>query len=246
MPGLIVQALKRTGVNNPVILLDEIDKLGKDARGDPSSALLEVLDPEQNQFFTDHYLNMPFDLSKVLFIATANEVQTIPRPLMDRMELIQLSGYTIDEKLNIAKTFLMPKQVDIYGLEPNAIEMSEAVLEEVISSYTREAGVRNLEREIGSICRYLAVEYSEALDNQQEKYFKGIITMERLRDILGPPNYESELAQRQSVSGVVTGLAWTATGTGDILFIEASEAPGRGALQLTGIAFLCRETRRCH
>jgi ATP-dependent Lon protease len=234
MPGLIVQALKRTGVNNPVILLDEIDKLGKDSRGDPSAALLEVLDPEQNQFFTDHYINMPFDLSKVLFIATANDASTIPPPLMDRMELIQLSGYTIDEKLNIARKYLLPKQIQIHGLDAEAVQMSDVILEEVITGYTREAGVRNLEREIGSICRHVAVEYSEALDNQQEKYFKGQIVKERLHDILGPPTFESEVAQRQSVPGVVTGLAWTATGSGDVLFIEASESPGKGNLQLTG------------
>jgi ATP-dependent Lon protease len=234
MPGLIIQALKRTGVNNPVILLDEIDKLGKDARGDPSAALLEVLDPEQNQYFTDHYMNMPFDLSKVLFIATANEAQTIPPPLMDRMELIQLSGYTIDEKLNIARKYLLPKQIQVHGLAQDLVQMNDDVLESVVASYTREAGVRNLEREIGSVCRSLAVEYSEALDNNQEKYFKSLVTKERLLDILGPPTYENELALRKSTPGVVTGLAWTSTG-GDILFIEASQSEGKGVLQLTGI-----------
>jgi ATP-dependent Lon protease len=162
------------------------------------------------------------------------------------MELIQLSGYTIDEKLNIARKYLLPKQIQIHGLDADTIQMSDMILEEIITAYTREAGVRNLEREIGSICRHVAVEYSEALDNQQEKYFRGQIVKEKLYDILGPPTFESEVAQRQSVPGVVTGLAWTATGSGDVLFIEASESPGKGNLQLTGIFLLFRETGRCH
>lgn len=234
MPGLIIQALKRCGVNNPVILLDEIDKLGSDARGDPSSALLEVLDPEQNSYFTDHYMNMAFDLSKVLFIATANESQTIPAPLLDRMELIRLYGYTIEEKLNISRRYLLPKQITTHGLPMDAIQISDPVLDQIITEYTREAGVRNLEREIGSICRSLAVQYSENLDNGKEKYFKGTVTAQRVYDILGPAHFENEFAGRESIPGVVTGLAWTASGSGDILFIEVSDAPGKGNLKLTG------------
>ncbi|KAI8897459.1 Lon protease C-terminal proteolytic domain-containing protein [Globomyces pollinis-pini] len=243
MPGLIIQAIRRTGVNNPVILLDEIDKLCKDSRGDPSSALLEVLDPEQNSTFSDHYINIPFDLSKVLFIATANEMDPIPAPLMDRMvfyyyltiqELLQLSGYTIDEKLNIARKYLLPKQTLQNGLKPNFVQMTDTILETIIAGYTREAGVRNLEREIGAVCRSLAVEYSEALDSKQDRFFKPQVSKDRLSDILGPIKFEEEISERTNYPGVVTGLAWTSSGSGGVLFIEASQSPGTGKLLLTG------------
>ncbi|KAJ3372562.1 hypothetical protein HDU91_003260 [Kappamyces sp. JEL0680] len=243
MPGLIIQAIKRCGVNNPVILLDEIDKLGQGQRGDPSAALLEVLDPEQNSTFSDHYMNLPFDLSKVLFIATANEYDTIPAPLMDRMvsvavserqELIRLSGYTIDEKMEIGRRFLLPKQIAAHGLPSEVVTIPDAVLEKLVIGYTREAGVRNLEREIGALCRTLAVEYSDAIDAKREKDFQGTITAQRLEDIIGAPTFEDEVAERTGIPGVVTGLAWTSTGSGGLLFIEASASPGKGQLVLTG------------
>jgi ATP-dependent Lon protease len=240
MPGLIIQAIKRTGVNNPVILLDEIDKLGRDHRGDPASALLEVLDPEQNSTFSDHYLNLSFDLSKVLFIATANEYETIPPPLLDRMvlivlikEVIKLSGYTINEKLEIARRFLLPKQTLAHGLPPNSVTMTDKVLEQLIVGYTREAGVRTLEREIAALCRKIAVEFADLKVGEAET-FTTDVTMERLEQILGTEIFENEVAQRQGIPGVVTGLAYSSSGSGGLLFIEASSCPGKGQLVLTG------------
>lgn len=222
MPGIIIQALKRTGVSNPVILLDEIDKLSKD-RGDPASALLEVLDPEQNHTFVDHYLNVQFDLSNIVFIATCNDTSTIPPPLLDRMELVQLSGYTIEEKLSIAKKYLLPKQIKQNGVQ---VSISDEILLEIITGYTREAGVRNLEREIGSVCRYLAVEYTES-----PEYYKKKVDKEKLVDILGPVKFENDL--EENGVGVVTGLAYTPFG-GSVLCIEATQSKGKGKLTLTG------------
>jgi endopeptidase La len=230
MPGLFIQALKRCGVNNPVILLDEIDKVGRDSRGDPTFALLEVLDPEQNQFFTDHYLNFPFDLSNVLFIATANDKDCIPAPLLDRMELLQLSGYTVDEKINIARNHLLPKQIQAHGLPEDGLNISDEILEKIITEYTREPGVRNLEREIAAICRSFAVDYSSS-----PEYFKGTVTSEKINDILGTLVYTNTIAQHGNIPGVVTGLAWTASGSGDVLFIETSSCLGSGKLLQTGI-----------
>lgn len=228
LPGRIVQGMKRAGTNNPVFLLDEIDKLGHDFRGDPASALLEVLDPEQNSTFSDHYLDVPFDLSKVLFIATANQGETIPHALRDRMEVIELPGYTFEEKLAIAKTHLIPKQMAEHGITPEQIEIPEKTMLQLASSYTREAGVRNLEREIASVCRAIAVEVVGNQDNPKQ-----VITSEKLEQILGPEKYYNETAERTSVPGVSTGLAWTAAG-GDLLFIEATRMGGKGSLILTG------------
>ncbi|KAJ3093032.1 hypothetical protein HK102_012241 [Quaeritorhiza haematococci] len=234
LPGVIVQALRRTGVNNPVILLDEIDKLGRDFRGDPSSALLEVLDPEQNSTFSDHYLSVPVDLSKVLFIATANEADTIPQPLMDRMEVIQIPGYTFDEKLHIAKRHLLPKQTKMHGLQVDDVRVDDTILNKIAMGYTREAGVRNLEREIAAVCRSQAVEYADAKEKGVLTAYRADVTADKLTKILGPERFADEVAERASIPGVVTGLAWTASGAGGLLFIEATHMPGKGRLQLTG------------
>ncbi|KAJ3169640.1 hypothetical protein HDU88_000831 [Geranomyces variabilis] len=237
MPGRIVQGLRRCGVNNPVILLDEIDKLGHDSRGDPSSALLEVLDPEQNSTFTDHYLNVSFDLSNVLFVATANDGDTIPGPLLDRMEVIRIPGYTFDEKLHIAERHLLPKQIKGHGLDPKHMQIDESVLLKIATGYTREAGVRNLEREIGAVCRAVAVEYADSKEGTagaDAVPFDGQVTAEKLEKILGPERYDDEVAERTSIPGVVTGLAWTASGAGGLLFIEATQMAGHGVLHLTG------------
>ncbi|CAZ85264.1 unnamed protein product [Tuber melanosporum] len=236
MPGLIVNALKKVGVANPVILLDEIDKIGgANFHGDPSAAMLEVLDPEQNWSFTDHYINIPIDLSKVLFIATANSVDTIPPPLLDRMERIQLSGYTSLEKMHIASQYLIPKQVQSNGLAAGQVEISADVLSTIITSYTRESGVRNLEREIGSVCRAKAVEYAEAKDAHKEESYRPRVEVSELESILGIEKYYSEIAERSNKPGVVTGLvAFSTGGIGSILFIEAEQMPGSGRLQLTG------------
>ena len=228
MPGKIVQGIKNAGTRNPVFILDEIDKLGRDWRGDPTSAMLEVLDPEQNDSFQDHYLNVPFDLSKVLFITTANTRDTIPAPLLDRMEVLDLSGYTLEEKMNIAKQHLLPKQVKEHGLQPGAFRLSDKVLGGIIQSYTREAGVRNLDRALASVCRKVAVRTVE-----DKWLFGGQITLKRVADFLGPNKFEREVAERTERAGVATGLAWTAAG-GDILFIEASRMPGEGKMKLTG------------
>ena len=227
LPGRIIQSLKRAGTNNPVFMLDEIDKLGGDFRGDPSSALLEVLDPEQNHTFADHYLEVDFDLSKVMFISTANYRDPIPPALRDRMEIIEFSGYIEDEKVQIAKQHLIPKQMKENALTKKDVALNETGIKELINSYTREAGVRNLEREIANVFRKVA-------RDKIEKNTKKIkVNKKKVSDYLGAPRFYSELAERTTKPGVVTGLAWTAAG-GDILFIEASKMKGKGRLTLTG------------
>lgn len=234
LPGRIIQGMKKSGTHNPVFLLDEIDKLGHDFRGDPSSALLEVLDPEQNGTFSDHYLDVPFDLSKVLFIATANEIDSIPAALRDRMEVIELPGYTFEEKLNIAKQHLLPKQILAHGITPEHIEVPDDTLMLLANGYTREAGVRNLEREIASVCRSVAVLVAKwGQDNPEKPFKKIVIDRNTLEKILGAERFYNETAERTSIPGIATGLAWTAAG-GDILFIEATRMSGRGSLILTG------------
>ena len=228
MPGRIIAGVKECGTNNPVFMLDEIDKLGQDFRGDPASALLEVLDPEQNSSFTDHYLTLPFDLSSVMFITTANMLDTIPRPLLDRMEIIQLPGYTNLEKLQIAKRYLVPRQVDVNGLTGKYIRFTDAGLMSIIENHTREAGVRNLEREIGSVCRKVATAVAKGKRKKQS------VTSRNLEEYLGPPSYREDALRKRLVVGVVTGLAWTQVG-GKILYIEGVSLPGgHGALNLTG------------
>ena len=232
LPGRIIQGLKKAGTNNPVFLFDEIDKLGHDFRGDPSAALLEVLDPEQNNSFSDHYLDVPFDLSRMLFIATANQLDTIPAPLRDRMEIIEVPGYTFEEKSNIARQHLIPKQVKEHGITDAHIEIPDPTVMKVATSYTREAGVRNLEREIASVCRAVAVEVAKH-DADKGAFDKVVVTAEKLGEILGPEKFFNETAERTSVAGVATGLAWTAAG-GDLLFIEATRMGGKGSMILTG------------
>jgi len=227
LPGRIIQSLKKAGTNNPVFMLDEIDKLGGDFRGDPSSALLEVLDPEQNYTFADHYLEVDFDLSKVMFISTANYRDPIPPALRDRMEIIEFSGYIEDEKVQIAKQHLIPKQMEENALTKKDVSLDDKGVKELINSYTREAGVRNLEREIANVFRKVA-------RDKIEKNTKKIkVNKKKVSEYLGAPRYYSELAERTTKPGVVTGLAWTAAG-GDILFIEASKMKGKGRLTLTG------------
>ncbi len=228
LPGRIIQGIKKAGTNNPVFVLDEIDKLGHDFRGDPSSALLEVLDPEQNSTFSDHYLEVTFDLSKVLFIATANQLDPIPWALRDRLEIIELAGYTRQDKKNIARKFLVPKQLEDHGLNDERAEITDDAIFDIVDSYTREAGVRNLEREIGSVFRAVAVKVAEGHAKDHE-----VIGPAEVEAFLGPKKYVSEVAERTAEPGVATGLAWTAVG-GDILFIEASQMPGKGKLTLTG------------
>ena len=228
LPGRFIQGLRKAGTRNPVVLLDEIDKVGADGRGDPSSALLEVLDPEQNHEFSDHYLEVPFDLSQVLFIATANVIDSVPPPLRDRMEVIELPGYTLEEKLEIAKRFLVPRQLERNGIEDAGIELAEDALRTIIESYTREAGVRNLEREIGSVCRKLARKVAEG-DCDIPKLVDG----EKVKELLGPIKAEPDLAEDDVIPGVAVGLAWTPAG-GDILFIESAQMAGKGELKLTG------------
>lgn len=229
LPGRILQALRRVESRNPVFMLDEVDKLVFDFHGDPASALLEVLDPEQNSEFRDHYLEVSFDLSQVMFITTANLLEPVPGPLRDRMEIIQLSGYTENEKIAIAKQYLIPRQVKENGLHADEVEFSQEALEKIIRSYTREAGVRSLEREIGSVCRKVVTKIAEDGTAKLE------ITGENLHDYLGRPNYfgTDEIAERTSLPGVATGLSWTAVG-GDILFIEATRMPGSKGFQITG------------
>jgi len=227
MPGIIIRAIRDAGTNNPLFMIDEIDKTGADWRGDPASALLEVLDPEQNVTFRDHYMDLPFDLSKVMFITTANQLEPIPPPLRDRMEIIQLAGYTIEEKLHIATKYLVPKQIKENGLEPTRIKFREDALREIISAYTQEAGVRNLEREIGSVCRKLARAVAEG------KLKSATVTVKKVHELLGRPRVYAEVKRRTSDAGVATGLAWTPVG-GDILFIEATAMPGNGNLTVTG------------
>jgi ATP-dependent Lon protease len=227
LPGHIIQSIRKAGTRNPVFMLDEMDKLGTGIHGDPSSALLEVLDPEQNSTFRDNYLGVPFDLSKVMFIGTANMLDAIPGPLRDRMEVIELSGYGEDEKLEIARRYLVKRQLESNGLKPKQCEITDDALCAIIRDYTREAGCRNLEREIGSVFRNVAMRIAEGSADQVR------IEAEDLRDILGPHRFESDVAMRTSIPGVATGLAWTPVG-GDILFIEASRTPGTGKLILTG------------
>jgi ATP-dependent Lon protease len=227
MPGRIIAELRKAGTRNPVMMLDEIDKMGADFRGDPASAMLEVLDPAQNSTFTDHYLDVPFDLSKVLFIATANTMDTVPGPLRDRMEVIEIPGYTESDKLNIAKNYLVPRQLEANGLTPKQAKFQDPALRRIIESYTREAGVRNLERNIGSVARAIA---ADVVSGNTEK---ALVTPEQVTRILGPHRFEPELASRTSVPGVATGMAYTPVG-GEILFIEATLMPGKGAITLTG------------
>ena len=227
LPGRIIQSLKKVGTNNPVFMLDEIDKLGSDFRGDPSSAMLEVLDPEQNFSFSDHYLEVSFDLSKVMFIATANYKDAIPPALRDRMEILEFSGYIEDEKIKIAQRHLIPKQIEENGLTSKDVSLDVHGIKETIRSYTREAGVRNLEREIANILRKIARAKVE------KKIKKVKISKRKVNDYLGSPSFYSEIAERATKPGVVTGLAWTAAG-GDILFIESSKMKGTGKLTLTG------------
>ncbi|KAH0290205.1 ATP-dependent protease La [Aureobasidium namibiae CBS 147.97] len=236
MPGLVVSGLKKVGVSNPVFLLDEIDKIGTSSHhGDPSAAMLEVLDPEQNNSFTDHYVNIPIDLSKVLFIATANSLDTIPAPLLDRMETIQLPGYTTVEKRHIANRHLIPKQITTNGLDHDQVAIAEDVLDKIITSYTREAGVRNLEREIGSVCRSKAVAYAEASDSSSDSSYSPVVRMDDLEEILGIERFEEDIAATTSRPGVVTGLvAYSSGSQGSILFIEVADMPGSGRVQLTG------------
>lgn len=229
MPGKIIQGLKKAGVRNPVILLDEIDKIGSDFRGDPASALLEVLDPQQNSTFNDHFLEVDFDLSQVMFIATANFLSGIPQPLLDRMELIQLSSYTEIEKFQIAARHLVPKQLENHGLDFKAVNINEEVITSLIRTYTREAGVRNLEREIGSLTRKAAKKYVE----QGDKKKPILIQAKDLEEWLGPPRYKFGLAEKSDQVGTTTGLAWTEVG-GDTLAIEVTILPGRGKLTITG------------
>jgi len=227
LPGRIIQGIKTGGKNNPVFMLDEIDKIGMDFRGDPSSALLEVLDPEQNFSFADHYLAVPFDLSKVMFITTGNLVDTIPSPLRDRMEIIYLSGYTAEEKLGIAKNYLIPKQLEEHGLNSKVLKITDSGLFNLISQYTREAGVRNLEREIANLCRKVAKKIAEGKENTY------VITAQNVHKYLGVPKYLPEEEMEKDEVGVSTGLAWTETG-GDIIYVEATTMKGRGNLTLTG------------
>jgi ATP-dependent Lon protease len=227
MPGNIIQSIRKVATRNPVMMLDEVDKLGAGFHGDPSAALLEVLDPEQNATFRDNYLGMAFDLSKVMFIGTANLLDPIPAPVRDRMEVIEIPGYTEDEKLEIANRYLIPRQLSANGLNSEQCEIAEPALRAIIRAYTREAGVRNLERLIGAICRNVAMRVAEGSGEHAR------IDEAAVRTILGAPRFENEVAMRTSVPGVATGLAWTPTG-GDILFIEATRVPGRGKLILTG------------
>ena len=228
LPGQIIQKMKKAGTVNPVMMLDEVDKLGHDFRGDPSAALLEVLDPEQNNTFADHYLEIPYDLSNVMFIATANQGDTIPAPLRDRMEILEIPGYTRNEKLAIARRHLIPKQLEEHGISKEQLEITDAALDLVIDHYTREAGVRTLERQAASVIRGVAVKIAEG-DTTPRK----IETEEQVREFLGATRFTSEVAERTAEPGVATGLAWTSVG-GEILFIEATKMYGTGKLQLTG------------
>lgn len=227
LPGNIIQGIKKAGARNCVMMLDEIDKMGRGVQGDPSAAMLEVLDPEQNGTFRDNYLGVPFDLSRVVFIATANMLDQIPGPLLDRMELIGLAGYTQEEKLEIAQRYLVRRQLEANGLTSEQAEIEPEALKLVVKGYTREAGVRNLEREIGKLFRHAAVQVAEGTAAEV------VVTPKDIATVLGQPRFEGEIAQRTSIPGVATGLAWTPVG-GDILFIEASRVPGRGGMILTG------------
>jgi len=228
LPGTIIRALRDAETRNPVFMIDEIDKMGADFRGDPASAMLEVLDPAQNSTFRDHYLDLPFDLSEVLFIATANILDPVPPALQDRMEVIQLAGYTVDEKLHIAKRYLVPRQLAENGLKPSQIEIADAALNAIIDEYTREAGVRNLERQIGSVCRKVARQVAEGKADGKMR-----ISAKRARELLGRRRFFAEQRRRTKDPGVATGLAWTPVG-GEVLFVEATAVPGSGKLTITG------------
>ncbi len=227
LPGRIIQGMKQAGTNNPVFMLDELDKLGYDYKGDPSSALLEVLDPEQNHSFSDHYINQPFNLSNVMFIATANQIDPVPSALRDRMEVINLSGYTEEEKLEIARRYLVPRQLKENGLKPVNISYDDSAIVEIVGKYTREAGLRNLEREIGTVCRKVARKVAEG----NKRIVK--ITAKNVSNYLGAPKYMREEDLDKNEIGVVNGLAWTPVG-GEILHIEASQMNGKAGLTLTG------------
>ena len=235
MPGTIVRAMRDAGTNNPVLMIDEVDKMGADFRGDPSSAMLEVLDPAQNDSFRDHFLDLPIDLSEVMFIATANNLDTIPPPLLDRMEVIQLAGYTLDEKIHIAKRYLVPRQLAENGLKGAGVSFSDAALRAIADEYTREAGVRNLEREVGTICRKLAraIAESRAPGKRKRPQRRQAVSAKRVRELLGRRRVFSETRRRTKDPGVATGLAWTPVG-GEVLFIEATAMPGSGRLTITG------------
>ena len=226
-PGRIISALKKAGSKNPVVILDEIDKLGRDQRGDPASALLEVLDPEQNYQFTDHYLDVPFDLSNVMFIATANQKSTIPGPLLDRMEVIELPGYTPREKRSIARDFLIPRQLSEHGLSPERLDFSDEAIDAMIESYTNEAGVRKLEQQAAAICREIAVRLANGED------VSIMADPEFVQGVLGAPKAKRQVPERSARAGIATGVAWTPAG-GDLLFVEATQMPGSGRLHLTG------------
>jgi ATP-dependent Lon protease len=227
LPGRIIQTMRRAGARNPLFMLDEVDKLGQDFRGDPAAALLEVLDPEQNSTFADHYLDLDFDLSKVLFVTTANFLDPIPPALQDRMEVIEFPGYLEEEKLEIGRHFLVPRQIERHGLAGSGVRFEVSALQMLTRRYTREAGVRNLEREIANVCRKIARRVAE------EKRFPKRITAKKVQDILGPPRFSQEMLQEQDEIGVATGVAWTAAG-GDIMFVEVNLMPGKGKLTLTG------------
>jgi ATP-dependent Lon protease len=227
MPGRVIQGMRQAGAKNPVFLLDEVDKLGVSFQGDPASALLEVLDPAQNDTFTDHYLGVPFDLSEVLFIATANFIQNIPGPLLDRMEVVQFSGYTEREKLAIAQRFLLPRQLEENGLKPEQIAISDETIAEIITGYTRESGVRQLERELGRLARKVARKIAAREVERVE------VDPAKVRELLGRPKVHPERAAREDQVGVATGMYYTPTG-GDIMFVEASTMKGKGELVLTG------------
>jgi ATP-dependent Lon protease len=227
LPGRIIQGLRQAGTKNPVFMLDEVDKLGFDFRGDPAAALLEVLDPEQNHSFVDHYLDVPFDLSQVLFICTANITDTIPPALLDRMEVIRIPGYSHEEKLQIAKRYLVPRNLKEHGLTEDHVEFTDEALSVIIKQYTREAGVRNLSREIANICRKVARRVAEG--NTE----KVVVTLENIAEFLGPPKFLEEIAERKPQVGVATGLAWTPFG-GSVLFVETTKMPGKGSLIITG------------
>ena len=227
MPGRIIQGIKKAGTSNPVFILDEIDKVGQDFRGDPQSALLEVLDPEQNSTFHDNYLDVDYDLSKVMFIATANDISTIAPPLRDRMEMIEVSGYLMEEKIEIAKRHLIPKQLTNHGVKAEEVEFSDTILNYIIDKYTRESGVRNLDKTLAKIMRQVAKHVALA------PTFSIKLSKESVKEYLGTPIFTREEYQGNELPGVVTGLAWTAVG-GEILYIESSISKGKGMLTMTG------------
>mmetsp|Transcript_31130 Transcript_31130/g.47580 ORF Transcript_31130/g.47580 Transcript_31130/m.47580 type:complete len:300 (+) Transcript_31130:1299-2198(+) len=232
MPGVIIQSLIKINTNNPVFLLDEIDKMGRDSRGgDPGAAMLEVLDPSQNKQFSDHFLGTPFDLSKIVFIATANSLDTIHPALLDRMEIIDISGYSLKEKMEISKTYLIPRQITDNGIKPEIISFSPQIIEQIIMNYTAESGVRNLERSIGSVCRGVAYEY--AIAEKQEDFKLVDIDQKHVKEALGSKKFDLNLNERIMKPGVAIGLAYTPIG-GSALLVETTKFPGTGQLKLTG------------